>query len=138
MAEFVSDLADYVVSGLTNAGRYQSSGISVQVNVRREMEGADAVAVLRQTGGVSFPLVHKEQQGIQLRVDATKVTSGQTVAREIYDLLQDVHAVEIGGHSVLWLRSVSGPPQAIPVGPIGDQNERYSFTVNFEALLVLQ
>lgn len=139
MAQWVDSLADYVVSGttVTGAGRYINSGVSVQVNYRRDMPGADVIVLLRETGGLAFPLVQKEQQAVQVVVDSADLVSGQVTARAIYDSLHDLHAVTIDGHRVLWLRATA-LPQNIPTGPLAGQNERFQITVNFDALLVLQ
>lgn len=135
MAEVISGLAAELVGAGIGTGIYATSGTSVQVNYRRDF-GSDVTHVLlRQTGGLSFVRKAKEQQAIQVLVDAPTISGAQATARAIYDLWEEVIATVIsGGHELLWLRAVA-PPQAIPTGPQPDK-ERFQFSVNFQTLVV--
>lgn len=133
MAEFIEALADELVASGVGTGRYSTSGVSVQLNHRRDL-GAPHVIQVRQAGGLPFPYAGKEQQGVQILVDSEDVVSGQTIARQAYDQLHNRTAEVIGGHNVLWMRA-STLPQPLP-GPAG-QAERFTFVVSLEALLRL-
>lgn len=133
MPTFISALADdLVASGI--GGRYSTSGTSIQVNYRRDT-GAPHVVLLRESGGLSFPWNTKEQLGIQVLVDSNDLVSGQTIARTIYNQFHERTAEVLSGHKLLWLRSTSGPPQAIPLGPAAEAG-RFTYSVNFDALIV--
>lgn len=135
--EFIEGVADDLVASGVGTARYSTSGVSVQVNYRRDT-GAPTVLLLTQTGGLTFPWDFKEQQGFQVLVDSTDVVSAQTVARQVYDQLNERTAEcfpAVSGHMVLWLRATT-LPQAIPVGPTGDQAEHFQFSVNFDALII--
>lgn len=136
--EFLEVLADDLVASGVGTGRYSTSGVSVQLNYRRDM-GAPTVLLLQQAGGLGFSLKHKEQQGVQVLVDSIDPVSAQTVARQVFDQFHERTAERIpdtaSGHLLLWMRATT-LPQPIPVGPVGAQAERTQFSVNFEALLV--
>lgn len=133
MAEFVDALADYLVaSGI--GSRYSTSGVSVQVNYRRDT-GAPTVVLLMQQGGASYPRGYKENYAVQCLVDSDAISGARDTSRQVYNLLHETVATEISGHQVLWLRAIA-PPQAVPVGHGGEAHERYHFSVNFDALLV--
>ncbi|MCI0669328.1 MAG: minor capsid protein [Myxococcaceae bacterium] len=128
MAEFVDVVADLLVaSGV--GGLYEGS-TQVQVNFRREQEQAATVLVV-QTGGVAFPFDHKEQAAFQVLMDATTISGGQALARQVFELLHEVVATEVGGYQVLWMRAVA-PPQLV-AWP-GD-DERHAWSLNFDALI---
>lgn len=133
MPTFISALADDLVASGIGA-RYATSGVSIQVNLRRET-GAPHIVLLRETGGISYPWDAKENLGIQVVVDSTDLVSGQTIARNIYEQFHDRVAETISGHRMLYLRSTSGPPMALPLGPASDTPGRYTFSVNFDALI---
>ncbi len=135
--EFIEGVADDLIASGIGTGRYSTSGVSVQVNYRRDT-GAPTVLLLSQAGGLAFPLDHKEQQGFQVLVDSIDVVSAQTVARQVFDQLHDRNAEcipAVSGHMVLWIRATT-LPQPIPVGPFGGQAEHVQYSVNFDALLV--
>ena len=134
MPTLISVLADDLVASGVGTGRYTTSGVSVQINYRRDT-GAPHVLLLRETGGASFPHNTKEQLGIQVLVDSNDVVSGQTIARAVYDQFHERVAEAISGIQLLWLRSTTGPPMAIPLGPATDQAGRFTFSVNFDALI---
>jgi hypothetical protein len=121
-----------VASGV--GSRYSTSGVSIQVNFRRDT-GAPTVVLLMQQGGLAFPFDYKEQYAVQCLVDSTTISGARTVSRQVFDILHETVATEISGHQVLWMRAIA-PPQAIPEGPGGEEHERYQFSVNFDALLV--
>ena len=136
-AEFVDALADELVASGVGA-RYSDSGSSIQVNLRREL-GQDHTILLRQTGGLADPWSsadqgRTEQYAVQVLVDSIDLVSGQVLARQVFNQFHGRKAETISGHQVLWLRSTSGPPQALPLGPTG-QAGRYQFSVNFDAVL---
>lgn len=143
--EFVDAVADLLVASGLGTGRYSTSGTSIQVNLRRDF-GVDLTYVLlSQTGGQSFPFALREHQNLQVLVDAPTVSGARAKAREIYDFLHDRAAFAItlagvsgadAGHRIMWLRSTTGPPQAIPIGPGGGEADRYQFSTNFEAFLL--
>lgn len=133
--EFVDSVADYLVASGVGA-RYATSGTSLQVNVRRET-GAPTTVLLTATGGLAFPKKQIEQYAFQALVDSTTVSGATIKAREVFDLLHDVHATTLpSGHEVLWMRATA-LPQPVPIGPGGGQTEQYQFSVNFDALLKL-
>ena len=133
MPTFISALADdLVASGIGE--RYATSGISVQVNYRRDT-GAPHVVLLRETGGSSHPWAAKENLGIQVVVDSTDIVSGQSISRDIYEQFHDRHAETISGHRMIYLRSTTGPPMALPLGPATNTPGRFTFSVNFDALI---
>lgn len=133
MTTFISALADdLVASGV--GSRYSTSGVSIQVNYRRDT-GAPHTVYLRETGGVSYPWASKENIGIQVLVESNDVVSAQTIARDVYDQFHDRHAETLSGHRMLYLRSTSGPPTAIPLGLNALNPERFTFSVNFDALI---
>jgi hypothetical protein len=136
MSEVVSGLANELVGAGVGTGIYSTSGTSVQINFRRDF-GKDVTYIqLTQTGGQAFPRKAKEQQGIQVLVDAPTLSGAQATARAVYDLWEEVIATQIsGGHEILWLRAIA-PPQALPTGPGGTDMERFQFSVNFDALIV--
>lgn len=134
MPEFVKRVAEDLVASGIGTGLYSTSGVSVQVNYRRDL-GTDHVVLLTQTGGVAFAWNFKEQQAFQVLVDSVDLVSAQTLARQVFDQLHERTATCFSGYEVLWLRAVA-PPQAIPVGPQADQPSRFQFSVNFDALLV--
>jgi len=135
MAEVIDGLADELVGAGIGTGRFSTSGTSVQVNVRRD-EGHDVIhLVLRQTGGLSFPHKAKEQQAIQVLIDGPTMSGTRAKAREVYEFWEEtVDALISGGHKILWIRAVA-PPQSVPMGPDQSQ-ERFQFSVNFDALVV--
>ncbi len=133
MAEFVDVVADMLV-GAGIGARYSTSGVSIQVNYRRDI-GAPTVVLLMQQGGLSHPFNYKENYAVQCLVDSATISGARDTSRQVYDLLNETVATEVSGHQVLWLRAIA-PPQAIPVGPGGGEHERYQFSVNFDALLV--
>jgi hypothetical protein len=136
MSEVISGLANELVGAGIGTGIYSTSGTSVQINFRRDMGLAITHVLLTQTGGQSFPHKAKEQQGIQVLVDAPTLSGAQSTARAIYELWEEVIATQIsGGHEILWLRAIA-PPQALPTGPGGTEKERFQFSVNFDALIV--
>lgn len=124
--------SDLVASGVGVFPPSGQDGVAVQVNYRRDV-GAQTYVLLYERGGVSFPREHKEQQDFQVMVDSGVLTSAQVVARQVYDQLNERLAECFGDHMVLWLRS-QDLPQAVPVGPVED---RYQFSINFSAMLVL-
>lgn len=133
MPTFIAALADdLVASGVGSL--YASSGVSIQVNFRRET-GAPHIVLLRETGGTSWPWAAKENLGVQVVVDSTDLISGQTLARNVYDQFHDRVSETISGHRMLYLRSTSGPPMALPLGPATDTPGRYTFSANFDALI---
>ena len=133
MPTFISALADdLVASGI--GVRYATSGISIQVNYRRDT-GAPHVVLLRETGGSSHAWDAKENLGIQVIVDSTDVVSGQSISRDIYEQFHDRHAETISGHRMIYLRSTTGPPMALPLGPASSTPGRFTFSVNFDALI---
>ena len=132
--EFIEAVAlDLVASGVGSL--YGSSGVSIQVNVRRDEPGNSITTwvVLRQTGGLAFALNTKEQYAFQCFVDSTTFSGAQTVARMVFDQLHERTAEVISGHQVLWIRAIA-PPQAVPLGPTDSKG--YQFSVNFDAMLV--
>ncbi len=132
--EFIEAVArDLVASGV--GAFYSTSGVAIQVNVRADDPGNSITTwvVLRQTGGVAFPLKTKEQYAFQCLVDSTTVVSAQTVARTVFDQLHERTAEVISGHKVLWMRAIA-LPQAVPLGPTDSKG--YQFSVNFDAMLV--
>lgn len=133
MAEFITAVANDLVSGGVGA-LVATSGVSIHQNVRRDT-GADHYVTLKQTGGLSFPHKGKEQYTIQAMIDSDDVVSGQTIARSVYDRLNERISVTLGGHDVLWIRAIT-PPQAVPMGPsAGQPPERFQFSVNFDSLI---
>lgn len=133
MPTFISALADDLVASGIGA-RYATSGISIQVNYRRDT-GAPHVVLLRETGGISYPWVAKENIGIQVVVDSTDIVSGQSISRAILEQFHDRHAETISGHRMIYLRSTTGPPMALPLGPATNTPGRFTFSVNFDALI---
>ena len=131
-AEFVDAMADELVASGVGA-RYAKTGTSIQVNLRRAL-GQNHTILLRQTGGLAFPWDGKEQYAVQILVDSDDLVSGQVLARTVFDQFHNRTAETISGHDVLWLRSTSGPPQALPIGPAGEAGH-YQFSVNFDAML---
>lgn len=132
--EFLDAVAlDLVASGV--GGLYGSpvSGVSIQVNVRREVPGANTVVLLKQTGGAAFPFDYKEQQAFQCFVDSTTISGARDTARTVFDQLHERTAETISGHRVLWMRAIA-PPQSVPLGPTDSKG--FQFSVNFDALLV--
>lgn len=134
MAEVISGFGFELIGANIVSGFYLTSGVSLQVNHRREVEDPDVtIVLLSQTGGLAFPHKEKEQQGMQVLVDARTHSLAQSKAREIYEFWEETVAKVIsGGHQVLWVRAIA-PPQAIPNGP-GDR--RFQFSVNFDAMIV--
>ncbi len=131
--EFVDSVADYMVLSGVGA-RYATSGTSIQVTVRRDI-GATTVVLVTPQGGLAFPKKQTEQQAFQVLVDSDTISGARVKAREVFDLLHDVHAVILpSGHEVLWMRAVA-LPQAIPNGP--GRGEIFQFSVNFDAVLKL-
>lgn len=133
MTTLISALADDLVASGVGA-RYATSGVSIQINYRRDL-GTDHVVLLRETGGVSHPWAAKENLGVQVLVDSVDLMSGQSISRSIYDQFHDRHAETLSGHRMLYLRSTSGPPMALPLGPSSTSPGRYTFSVNFDALI---
>lgn len=135
MSEVISGLARELVGAGIGTEVYSETGTSVQVNYRRDF-GADVIYILlRQTGGQSFPHKAKENQGVQVTVDAPTISGAQSTARAVYDLWEERVAFVISGdHELLWLRATA-PPQAIPIGPSSGR-ERFQFSVNFDAMIV--
>jgi len=130
---FISALADDLVASGIGA-RYATSGISIQVHYRRDT-GAPHVVLLRETGGITHPWAAKENLGVQVVVDSTDVISGQSIARSIHEQFHDRHAETISGHRMIYLRSTTGPPMALPLGPASNTPGRFTFSVNFDALI---
>lgn len=132
--EFVQAVAlDLVASGV--GALYATSGTSIHVNVRRDQPGntVNTVVLLKQTGGVAFPLNTKEQYAFQCFVDSDTIAGARDTARTVFDQLHERTAEVISGHRVLWMRAI-GPPQAVPLGPT--ESKGYQFSVNFDAMLV--
>ena len=136
MAEVISGFGDELIGAGIVTGYYSTSGVSLQINHRREAtDPAITIVLMSQTGGLAFPHKAKEQQGFQVLVDAQKVADAASKAREIYALWEELVGTTIsGGHKILWMRAVA-PPQTIPNGP-GDR--RFQFSVNFDAMIVKQ
>ena len=133
MTTFISALADdLVASGVGE--RYAASGVSIQVNYRRAT-GARHYVLLRETGGTSHPWDAKESLGVQVVVDSDDLISGQTLARDIYEQFHDRVSETLSGHRMLYLRSITGPPMALPLGPASNTPGRYSFSANYDALI---
>lgn len=134
MAEVISGFGYELIGSGVVTGFYSTSGVSLQVNHRREIDDKDVtVVLLSQVGGLSFVRKTKEQQAIQVLIDAKTHAAAQSKAREIYAQWEEQIACTIsGGHKVLWIRAVA-PPQAIPNGP-GDG--RFQFSVTFDAMIV--
>lgn len=137
--EFVEALAAHLISG--GVGRAFAEGLSVgdtcvQHNYRRE--SAANIVLVRQTGGQAYPRAAKELQTIQVFVDAPTISGARGKAREVHDALHELLMYTFsGGHHAMYIRA-SQLPQAIPVLSALGQKERFMFSVNFQALLVLQ
>lgn len=135
---FVQSIGELLVasgvgtSGATGNGLYSTSGTSVQVDSRRDL-GTPVVVLLQESGGIAFPLDHKEQQAFQVLVDASSISGARAKAREVYDLLHDKVRLVTSGGSALWIRATA-LPQAIPA--LEGEGVRFQFSVNFDALIV--
>lgn len=143
--EFIDAIADWLVASGLGTGRYSTSGVSIQINVRRDFGVGVQYVLLTQQGGTGFPFALREHQVFQILVDGPTVSGARAKAREIFDFLHDrvATAITVAGvsglseaHRIMWMRSTSGPPQAIPIGPGGGESDRYQFSTNFEAFLL--
>lgn len=126
--QFVTAVVNHCVSGAIGE-KYAASGVSIQDGLRRE-SGATTVALFSQTGGVSFPQDQTEGYTFQVLVDSPEAFDARTTARDIYDLLHETVATQLGSFEVLWLRGVA-PPQDLGPGP-GD-SKRFTVSTNYEA-----
>ena len=138
MSEFVDELAAFLVSG--GVGQFYAGGLvpsdtTVQTAYRRDTPAH--VILLRQVGGLAFPHEQKELQTFQVLVDGPTISGAKAKARQVHDLLHETTMTDFGGHKVMWLRAVT-LPQVIPVmSALGELKERFQFSGNFQALLVL-
>jgi hypothetical protein len=112
---------------------YSTSGTSIQVRSRRDT-GADQVILLRPTGGLEFERKTTETYAIQCLAESATASGANVLARQVWTDLHDITREVISGFNVLWMRALA-PPQDLGAGP-GDQ-ERFLFTVNFDARLIL-
>lgn len=137
--EFVHALAAHLISGGIGSAYSETLGLgetSIQMNYRRET--AANVVLLRQTGGAAYPHAAKELQTIQVLCDAPTISGAREKARQVHDALHELTMYAFsGGHFAMWIRA-STLPQSVPVLSALGTKERHLFSVNFQALLVLQ
>jgi len=137
--EFVEALQAHLISGgigVALSPSLVSGDTSVQMNYRRDTPAN--VILLRQTGGLAFPHAAKELQTIQVLVDAPTISGARGKAREVHNALHELLMYTFsGGHHAMYIRAAT-LPQAIPVLSALGLKERFLFSVNFQALLVLQ
>lgn len=138
--EFVDALVD-VLSGEGIGGRYDvASGLSLQVATRRVVGNAEAIAVFTPIGGPApAPRDEWEQYGFQVLVDAETAQLALDHARVLYERMHagfDATCVsgEAASFEVLWVRSITGPPQVLGNGP--GSEERWLVTTNYSAFIV--
>lgn len=137
--DLLDGLADLLVASGIATGVYSTSGVSDQVNLRRDFGPAVTYLVLAQTGGESFPWAFKEETAFQVLVDGPTLSGARAVARQVYDFLHERLRWEVSGtgyqQRALFIRAVA-PPQTIPIGPGAGAVERFQFSTNFSALVV--
>jgi hypothetical protein len=133
--EVVNLLADDLVASGVGA-LWASSGVSVQVNYRRDT-GADTYVVLRQTGGSTFPgpATRREQQTFQALVDSNTLSGVQAVARQVYDQLHSRENMTLSGVRVMQVLAIA-PPNVFPTGPGANDPGRFQASVNLDAFVV--
>jgi len=137
--EFVEALVAHLISGgigVALAPGLTSGDTCVQHNYRRDTPAT--VIMVRQSGGLTFPHAAKELQTVQVLVDSATISGARTKAREVHDALHELLMYTFsGGHHAMWIRSTT-LPQAVPMLSALGLKERFLFSVNFQALLVLQ
>jgi hypothetical protein len=137
--EFVEALVAHLISGgigVALAPGLVSGDTCVQHNYRRDTPAN--IVLVRQSGGLAFPHAAKELQTIQVLVDAPSISGARGKAREVHDALHELLMYTFsGGHHAMFIRATQ-LPQAIPVLSALGLKERFLFSVNFQALLILQ
>jgi hypothetical protein len=129
--ELVEAIAERLVASGLCTGLYSTSGISAQVNSRRET-GAPTIVVVAQVAGTHGEKGQRELPTFQCLVDSASGDGARTVARAIHDHLHELEPQTLSGMSLLWVRAIA-PPQAIPIGP--GESGRFHFSVNFDACI---
>lgn len=134
--ELISGFARELVGAGICDGLFSTSLLHqtvAQTNFRREpVQSSQTIVLLSQTGGIAFPLDKKEQYAFQVLVDSYQHRKAQDVARQVFDHWHDKVAYTTSGNfNIQWVRAVA-PPQALP----GPTDQRYTFSVNFDALWV--
>jgi hypothetical protein len=130
--ELVDVIADRLVASGLCTGRYSTSGISVQVEQRRDLPNADTIVLLSSRGGANGQRGQSELPTFQCLIDSKTVSGAATTARAIHDHLHELCNVVLSGISVLYVRAVA-PPQSIPHGP--GNTDRFTYSLNFDAFI---